>query len=482
MTTLIQAIPRHSRLKEHAQLVDTGLRLFDLIVFLAFIPVALKLRDVIVHGYGGPYLVERYATMAAVTLLTWLLASWIFQVYDIYRIRPLGSELGRVLRAGVATGVAITALGFLAKQQQDLSRLFLMIYMSLSMAMLITSRMAVRVTARSARRRGLNGHVYAVVGGGELAEQMVERFASHPQWGYSFAGHILIGPQAPGPRGGRVLGRLAELETILQEHVVDEVVFAVTRDQMNDIEDPIAACEELGVGVRVCLDMFHSGPARMAVEDVGGLPTLALTRTPTSAIGLTMKRTFDLGVSTVALLLLSPVLVATAIAIKLDAPGPVFFRQRRVGQNGRTFNMLKFRSMYADAEKRLESLRAFNEMSGPVFKMTNDPRITKVGRFIRRTSIDELPQFWNVLRGEMSVVGPRPPVPAEVKQYKRWQRRRLSVKPGITCTWQVSGRNEINFDQWMELDLAYIDNWSLWHDVRIVAQTIPAVLKARGAH
>ena len=147
-----------------------------------------------------------------------------------------------------------------------------------------------------------------------------------------------------------------------------------------------------------------------------------------------------------------------------------------------SFDMLKFRSMYADAEKRLESLRAFNEMSGPVFKMTNDPRITKVGRFIRRTSVDELPQFWNVLRGEMSVVGPRPPVPSEVKQYKRWQRRRLSVKPGITCTWQVSGRNEINFDQWMELDLAYIDNWSLWHDVRIVARTIPAVLKARGAH
>jgi lipopolysaccharide/colanic/teichoic acid biosynthesis glycosyltransferase len=159
----------------------------------------------------------------------------------------------------------------------------------------------------------------------------------------------------------------------------------------------------------------------------------------------------------------------------------VFFGQRRVGQNGRAFRMLKFRSMYQDAEQRLEALRALNEMSGPVFKMANDPRTTKVGRFLRRTSLDELPQFINVLRGEMSVVGPRPPIPAEVTQYKRWQRRRLSVRPGITCIWQISGRNGIDFDRWMELDLQYIDEWSLWRDVQICLKTIPAVLSARGA-
>jgi exopolysaccharide biosynthesis polyprenyl glycosylphosphotransferase len=478
MNTISQDGRSHSKLKEHARLVDTGLRLFDLGVWVVVLPIALRLRDVIVHDSAGPYRVDVYAELLTATLLTWLVAAWLHQVYDVYRLRPLDSELGRLLRAGVTTGVGIIALTFLAKHQQDVSRLFMVLYSVLSMAVLFTSRTVLRFTARSARQRGFNGHVYAVVGNGALADQMVERFANHPQWGYTFAGHIRLDGTLP---RGPVLGELADLGTILEEHVLDEIVFAVTRDRMNDLDDAIATCEELGVGVRICLDMLHNGPSRMAIEDVGGVPTLALTRTPTNAVALAFKRAFDVGVSLVALLLLAPVLLATAVAIGLDAPGPVFFRQRRVGQNGRTFDMLKFRSMHADAEQRLQSLRAFNEMSGPVFKMTNDPRVTRVGRFIRRTSIDELPQFWNVLKGEMSVVGPRPPVPSEVKQYKRWQRRRLSVKPGITCTWQVSGRNEINFDQWMELDLAYIDTWSIWSDVSIIARTIPAVLRARGA-
>jgi exopolysaccharide biosynthesis polyprenyl glycosylphosphotransferase len=219
----------------------------------------------------------------------------------------------------------------------------------------------------------------------------------------------------------------------------------------------------------------------MSVTELDGIPVLAVTRTPTDALALAGKRVIDVVVSAAVLLLTVPLLAATALAIRLESPGPVLFRQRRVGLNGRAFQMLKFRSMLVDAEQRLEGLRARNEMSGPVFKLTHDPRVTPVGRFLRKASIDELPQLWNVLRGEMSLVGPRPPLPSEVSQYQRWQRRRLSVKPGITCTWQVSGRNGIDFEQWMQLDLAYIDNWSLWGDVRICLKTIPAVLSARGA-
>jgi exopolysaccharide biosynthesis polyprenyl glycosylphosphotransferase len=481
MTTASSIRPSPSRLKEHARLVETGIRLFDLGVFVVVLPLALWSRDLFRHGYGGPYSVERFAPLVTATLLAWLLSAWAFQVYDIYRVRPVGSELGRLLRAGVATGLGITALGFLAKQH-DVSRLFLILYLTLATLVLLSSRIALRFMAHLARRRGFNGHVYAVVGTGALSEEVVERFAGHPDWGYSFAGHILMDEGATPPRTGRVLGLISQFEAILKEHVIDEVVFTVTRDGMADLNDAIAACEDLGVGVRICLDTLYVGPARMSVEDLGGVPTLSLTRTPINAVGLAFKRVFDVVSSFAALALLAPILAATALAIRIDSPGPVYFRQRRVGQNGRTFYMLKFRSMFADAEQRLESLKAFNEMSGPVFKMTNDPRITRVGRFIRRTSIDELPQFWNVLRGEMSVVGPRPPVPSEVQQYKRWQRRRLSVKPGITCTWQVSGRSDIDFEQWMLLDLAYIDNWSLWHDFRIAARTIPAVLRARGAH
>ncbi|HEX9109680.1 MAG TPA: sugar transferase, partial [Longimicrobiales bacterium] len=304
---------------------------------------------------------------------------------------------------------------------------------------------------------------------------------SHPEWGMRLAGFVLEeGAQAADPNCV-ILGRVAELGRILEEHVLDDVVFAVPRERLHAIEDSVNVCEEQGVGVMIALDVLRFGNARMSVGDLNGLPMLALTRTPSDELALAAKRAFDIVVSSLVLLLLSPVLAAVAIAIKLDSPGPVFFKQRRVGLQGRTFDIFKFRSMYLDAEARLESLRAHNEMSGPVFKMKNDPRITRIGRFIRKTSLDEFPQFWNVLRGDMSVVGPRPPLPSEVRQYKRWQRRRLSVKPGITCIWQISGRNNIDFDKWMELDLEYIDQWSLWNDIQICLKTIPAVLGTRGA-
>ena len=193
------------------------------------------------------------------------------------------------------------------------------------------------------------------------------------------------------------------------------------------------------------------------------------------------KRAVDVLVSGVLLLLLAPAFALIALATRRDSPGPALFRQKRVGLNGREFTFYKFRSMRLGAEAELAALQAQNEMDGPVFKMAKDPRITSLGHFLRKTSLDELPQLWNVFCGEMSLVGPRPPLPAEVRLYEPWQRRRLSVVPGITCTWQVSGRNEIDFEQWMRLDLAYIDRWSFWGDIGICLQTVPAVLFARGA-
>jgi exopolysaccharide biosynthesis polyprenyl glycosylphosphotransferase len=295
------------------------------------------------------------------------------------------------------------------------------------------------------------------------------------------AGFVLEEGAAAADPNCVILGRVPGLGKILEEHVLDDVIFAVPRERLSAIEDAVKTCEEQGVGVMIALDVLRFGNARMSVGDLNGLPMLALTRAPSDELALAAKRMFDIAVSFTILFLLSPVFAALALAIKLDSRGPVFFRQRRVGLQGRTFDIFKLRSMHLDAEQRLESLRAHNEMSGPVFKMKNDPRITRVGRFIRRTSLDEFPQFWNVLRGEMSVVGPRPPLPSEVRQYKRWQRRRLSVKPGITCIWQISGRNNIDFDKWMELDLEYIDQWSLWNDIQICLKTIPAVLGTRGA-
>jgi exopolysaccharide biosynthesis polyprenyl glycosylphosphotransferase len=278
-----------------------------------------------------------------------------------------------------------------------------------------------------------------------------------------------------------VLGSVDELAQVLERHVIDMVVISAAPDRMKDLERVVAVCDEQGVPVKLALDLLPARDAHLEVEELEGIPLLSLASGPQDVIPLLAKRAFDITLSVLGFVLLSPILAIVAVAVRVDSPGPVLFRQRRIGLNGREFTLYKFRSMRVGAEDELHALREHNEADGPVFKMREDPRVTGVGRFIRRTSIDELPQLWNVLRGEMSVVGPRPPLPDEVKRYQRWQRRRLSMKPGITCTWQVSGRSDLEFDRWMELDLAYIDSWSLWGDLQIVARTIPAVLLRRGA-
>jgi exopolysaccharide biosynthesis polyprenyl glycosylphosphotransferase len=219
----------------------------------------------------------------------------------------------------------------------------------------------------------------------------------------------------------------------------------------------------------------------MYPSDLDGTPMLTVSATPRQPVALLLKRAIDLVASVAAIAVLAPVFLIAGILVKTTSRGPIFFRQTRVGLNGRKFTLFKFRSMYEDAEGQRAALQDRNEMSGPVFKIKDDPRITPVGKWMRRFSIDELPQFWNVLAGHMSLVGPRPPIPDEVKKYERWQRRRLSMKPGITCLWQVSGRNGVDFEDWMRLDLAYIDTWSLRLDVQILLRTVPVVIIARGA-
>ena len=243
------------------------------------------------------------------------------------------------------------------------------------------------------------------------------------------------------------------------------------------------ACDERGVDVLLPLPPSIPQRSRVELNTIDGFdtPLLGLRRTPTSEVGLALKRVMDILVSSVMLIGAAPVMLATAAAIKLTSSGPIFFQQERSGRNGRRFTMFKFRSMVVDAEKRKKELAHLNEMSGPVFKITRDPRVTRIGQLIRKTSVDELPQLFNILRGDMSLVGPRPPLPSEVDQYQPWQRRRLSVKPGLTGLWQVSGRNNVDFEEWMAMDLRYIDDWSLWLDMKIILRTVPAVLFRAGA-
>jgi exopolysaccharide biosynthesis polyprenyl glycosylphosphotransferase len=243
----------------------------------------------------------------------------------------------------------------------------------------------------------------------------------------------------------------------------------------------VLACAEQGVRTTIAADLFSIGLVKSGISYFGGMPLIHFQTPPGDSWELAVKRMIDIAVAAVALVVLSPLFLILAVGVK-TSPGEILFRQTRVGLNGRLFQMLKFRSMCVGAEAALQQLKERNEMQGPAFKMKDDPRITPFGRFMRRFSLDELPQLWNVLIGDMSLVGPRPPIPGEVGLYERRSRRRLSMRPGLTCTWQVSGRNEIkDFESWVKLDLHYIDNWSLMGDLVLLLRTIPAVLLGTGA-
>ena len=276
---------------------------------------------------------------------------------------------------------------------------------------------------------------------------------------------------------------LADLVTALHRHAISKVIFAATHAHLHTIQDAINACETEGVEAWLVADFVKTAIAKPSIEAVGGRPVLVFRSTPDASWELLGKRAIDFTAAFLGLLMLALPLALVALVIKLTSPGPALFTQLRGGRYGKPFTMYKFRSMRTDAEMRRAEFQVFNQMSGPVFKLDNDPRVTPFGRFIRKLSIDELPQLFNVLRGDMSLVGPRPLPLYEVEKFETTaQRRRLSVQPGLTCLWQISGRNEIkDFQDWVKLDLKYIDNWSLWLDIKILLKTIPVVLLGSGA-
>jgi exopolysaccharide biosynthesis polyprenyl glycosylphosphotransferase len=325
-----------------------------------------------------------------------------------------------------------------------------------------------------------------MVGTNPRALQFVQQIQGRPELGYRLLGFVddnWNGSQGIRKTNLPLKGDLAQFPSILREQVVDEVaIFLPLKSLYEEISNIISQCEEQGIIVRIPSELFESRMKRTQKEhsdlDVG------LTVYSGAIIGwpATVKRAIDFSFSLAMLLAFFPLLVGTAFLIKLSSPGPVFFRQERLGFNKRIFRLYKFRTMVPDAEQRMAALEHLNEVDGPAFKIKNDPRITKIGKYLRKTSIDELPQLVNVLKGDMSLVGPRPlPVRDYTGFSKDWQRRRFSVKPGITCLWQIGGRSKISFERWMDLDLQYIDQWSLWLDVKILAKTIPAVFRGEGA-
>jgi exopolysaccharide biosynthesis polyprenyl glycosylphosphotransferase len=368
-------------------------------------------------------------------------------------------------------------------QLKFVSRAFFIMFIALTLFFILVEKGVIFSAMHYMRVKGYNFRKLLIVGTGKRALQFKHKVESHPEWGLKIVGIIDHDRANVGKtiNGMGVLASLEDLPRLIRNRAVDEVVFVVPRSQLTGIENYLYICETQGINATVAVDFFDLKISKLRQTELDGIPLITFDTTPAKERQLFLKRLIDVLVSGLGLIILSPLFLLIIIAIRSTSKGPALYIQKRVGLNGRKFVLYKFRSMYKGAHQRLSELADRNEMGGPIFKIKNDPRITPVGKILRKFSLDELPQLFNVLRGDMSLVGPRPPIPKEVRQYELWQRRRLSMRPGITCLWQVSGRNRIGFDEWMNLDLEYIDNWSLLLDMRILLRTVPAVLFGVGA-
>jgi exopolysaccharide biosynthesis polyprenyl glycosylphosphotransferase len=479
-------------LKERARLVASALLTIDLVgVALAFV-AAYWLRDTIVPAIGlrpqRLYPLTSYLPLLPLVLIIWGVLLARYGAYRSHRTINLIDEGWSIVRVS-AMGALLLVLciyifrldGALLGNDQ-ISRVWIGLLAAGSALAILMARTAVRLLSRFVRAQGYNYRTILVVGTGSTARSLAQSIETHGYWGYRLLGFVATDESAAtDPAVTPIVGALADIPLLVERHVIDEVIFAVPRAQLQDMENVFLELEEQGVLVRLALDVFPHTRARVDVGDLDGVPLLTFSTAPSSQLMLAAKRGLDLVLSLVLLAAALPVMGAIALAIKASSRGRVLFRQTRCGLNGRRFTLYKFRTMVEDAEGRRDELAHLNEMDGPVFKLRADPRVTSLGRLLRRFSLDELPQLWNVLIGSMSLVGPRPAIPEEVAQYERWQRRRLSMRPGLTCLWQISGRNELDFERWIELDLEYIDSWSPMLDLKILVRTVPVVLSGRGA-
>jgi exopolysaccharide biosynthesis polyprenyl glycosylphosphotransferase len=365
----------------------------------------------------------------------------------------------------------------------DVSRAFLGLFGALSGVGLLAFRSNAGPLLRWFRQRFGAQHYVMIAGTGESARRMARLVEEADSFGMRLLGFLEERPTVQALQLGQEypVHALDELPNILRKRVVDEVILAVPAADLRRLEETLLLCDEEGVRTRIALDIFPHVNSDVYLDRLGPAPLLTFSGAPHDELRLLLKRATDIFFSALALLVLSPFLLVVALAVRFTSPGPVIFSQIRCGLNGRRFRLYKFRSMVANAEALKQQLMSQNERE-LVFKIRNDPRLTPIGKWLRKFSVDELPQLWNVLIGDMSIVGPRPAIPEEVEQYKRWQRRRLRMRPGLTCLWVVEGRDTVDFETWMTLDMRYIDNWSLALDWKIILRTIPQVVIGRGAH
>ena len=460
---------------------------FDPLYQLAdlFVCAGVLLATILLPGMLDKELMDGSASFRLIAFgfgctLIWPVAFQLLDLYANQRSSGLRDIQHRVLT--LSAGVGIAQLAMVVIFAPPISLVFPIVCTALQLAALCIVRAIVFRISRWIRESNRYDRNVVIVGTGPRAAYVQSVIEQNPDWGLHIIGFV----DNDTPPGGscvapNLIFKITDMKGLIADQVIDEVIIACPRSMLASIIEVVDSCAAAGIPITLLSDLFgdYLPPPRAA--QFGSLTALSFAPVHHNVIKLAIKRVIDVVGAALGLLISGPAIAIAAALIKLTDLGPVFFRQIRCGLNGRHFVMYKLRTMSVDAEANRHALSELNEMDGPVFKISRDPRITKIGRILRRYSLDEAPQFFNVLIGDMSLVGPRPPVPVEVAEYETFERRRLSMRPGITCLWQISGRNAIGFDGWVRLDLEYIDTWSLTNDLSIMLRTLPAIASGNGA-
>ena len=409
----------------------------------------------------------------------------IFALRGLYGIRLTGSWFRQAwtIVSSTTLGLAFLVTYYFVFLPQASSRLLVLFVWAAAILVLCTARLIVSTAMGLLYRLGFGETRLLVVGSGRLSKMIMQHIVANPTLGYSIVGFLHDMSEPPSDFGRfKMLGTLEDLGMVIRSMQIDEVIIALPSHLHQQCIRSVRLCERLGTSFKLVPDLYELSLSRIDMEAIEGIPLLGIKQVSINSVQRVVTRLVDIIIATLILIIGLPLWLCFALAIRLSSPGAVLYEQTRIGLNGRPFKVYKFRSMYKNADAMLAHLKAHNEVQGPLFKIKDDPRITPVGKFLRQTSLDEVPQFINVIKGEMSLVGPRPPLPHEVTQYEEWQKGRLAMKPGVTGLWQVRGRSDLSFDEGVLMDLYYIENWSLRLYFQTLLRTIPVILFRRGAY
>lgn len=469
-------------LKEQNWIVSRVMQIGELFLVAASFFVSYYIRNYYFPDTFGDILpIEEYVWIIFIIIPLWGMLLNFYNIFGTFSEKFNIAHLGKIILVHF-WGVMILGSIIFLFQKKYFSRSLIIIFVITSFLSLVLFKILTAVIFPRIKYLGFLKRNIIIVGVTKEAMKIAEMLSEHKKWGLNLLGFVTPDSEGENPSGGfvneeSIICNVLRLPEFIHKNVVDEVIICLPGRNISEIEYLLSFCEEEGIRSRLVLEYYPMIIAKPSLEYFHGRPLLTFNTTPDRNFELFIKRVSDIIISFSAIIILFPLFLIIAVAIKATSKGSVIFRQTRVGLAGRHFVMYKFRSMMDDAENSIQNLIPLNERDGPAFKIQKDPRVTPVGRIIRSTYIDELPQLINVFLGQMSLVGPRPPIPSEVFKYERWQRRRLSMKPGMTCFWQISDRKRnISFSEWMKLDLKYIDEWSLMTDFKILFRTIPRIL------